>query len=258
MAEMEVLNRPAQTEIVVIPIIDVSGSMYGERIGSVNDAMREVPEQLKDINDDVIDSKLLIAPMQFSTNAEWFSLQNGKPAEVDTFRWIDRNASGLTDLGAACKLLAQKLTVEEKGGWMKGRGGAAPVIILISDGAPTDEYKPPLAELKKRGWFRAALKFAVAVEGADKDVLAEFTGNPEAVIDTTVIRNSLSSVIKLVIRSASQTASQTASMGAGGNLSSNQVSANGPDADAQAQQEAIDAVQNELKLDAVSTDPSDF
>ena len=50
MAEMEVLNKPAQTEIVVIPMIDVSGSMAGASIGSVNDAMREVPEQLKDIN----------------------------------------------------------------------------------------------------------------------------------------------------------------------------------------------------------------
>ena len=257
MPEMEVLNKPAQTEIVVIPMIDVSGSMAGASIGSVNDAMREVPEQLKDINDDVVDSKLLIAPMQFSTGARWFSLDNGKPAEVDTFRWIDMQASGLTDLGAAFSLLEQKLTVEEKGGWMKGRGGAAPVIILISDGAPTDDYKSQLSKLQKRGWFRAALKFAVAVEGADKDVLAEFTGNPEGVIDTTVIRNNLASVIKLVIRTASQTASKSASVGGTGKVS-NVVTDNGPDADAEAQQEAINAVNNEIKLDSVTDDPSEF
>ena len=51
MAELEILCDLAQTEVIVIPIIDVSGSMCGERIGQVNDAMAEVPAQLADIND---------------------------------------------------------------------------------------------------------------------------------------------------------------------------------------------------------------
>ena len=249
MVELETLGGVAQTDVIVIPIIDVSGSMYGTKIGQVNEAMAEVPAQLAEINDDSVDSTLRIAPMEFSSGARWFALKNDKPAEVESFRWIDMKANGLTDLGAAFKLLNDKLTVEEKGGWMKGRGGAAPVLILISDGGPTDDYKSELEKLKKRGWFKAALKFAVAVGAdADKNVLAEFTGNLEAVIDTEVVRNDLASIVKSVIVSASKTASQTASASNGGNLIK-EVTDDGPDADAQAQQEAIDAVKDAISMD---------
>lgn len=246
MAKLEQLEGLAQTEIIVIPMIDVSGSMSGERIASVNDAMQDVPEELKDINDSLIDTRLLIAPMEFSSGARWFSLANNAPAEVESFRWIDMKASGLTDMGAAFKLLAEKLTVEEKGGWMNGRGGVAPVIILISDGEPTDDYKKELANLKKRGWFKAALKFAVAVEGADKNILAEFTGNLEAVIDTTTIKNDLASIIKTVVVTASKCQSES-----GSKVMTNDDNTSTSDEDAlnQAQQDAIDAVQNSLSLD---------
>lgn len=249
MAELETLSGVAQSEVIVIPIIDVSGSMNGKKIGKVNEAMAEVPSQLAEINDESVESKLLIAPMQFSSGASWFSLKNEKPAGVESFRWIDMKAGGLTDLGAAFKLLTEKLTIEEKGGWMKGRGGAAPVLILLSDGGPTDDYQKPLAELKRRGWFNAALKFAVAVgDDADKDVLAEFTGNMEAVIDTEVIRNDLSSIVKAVIVTASKTASRSASVSNIGN-NATVVSESGPDIDAQTQQEAIQNVQAALNMD---------
>lgn len=246
MANIEKLEGLAQSEIVVIPIIDVSGSMSGERIASVNDAMQDVPEELKDINESLNETKLLIAPMEFSSGARWFALQNNQPAEVESFRWIDMRANGLTDLGAAFKLLNDKLTVTEKGGWMQGRGGVAPVIILISDGDPTDDYQPELEKLKKRGWFKAALKFAVAVEGANMNVLAEFTGNSEAVIDTTVIKNDLASIIKTVVRTASQCQSENGSKSGNYDVQS----MNEDETNAQAQQDAIEAVKNNLSLDS--------
>lgn len=247
MAELENVMEAgfAQSEIIVIPIIDVSGSMGGERIGMVNDAMSEVPEQLNAINDGLIDTRLLIAPMEFSSGASWFQLHNGEPAEVDTFVWRDMQASGLTDMGEAFKLLTEKLTVKEKGGWMSGRGGMAPILILISDGGPTDNYKPQLEILKKRGWFRAAHKFAVAVGDADKEVLKEFCGFDEAVIDTNVIRNNLSSIIKAVVVTASSCVSQSASTVSGGNRPQTVVD-DCPDVNEENQKEVIQAVTDEL------------
>ena len=209
MSQIEKLKDIAQTEIIVIPIIDVSGSMAGERIASVNEAMAEVPAQLAKINEESAFGKLMIAPMEFSSGARWFAIQDNQPMAAEEFHWFDLKANGLTDYGAAYGLLNEKLTVEEKGGWMKGRGGMAPVLILISDGEPTDEYKEQLKQLKMRGWFNAATKFAVAVEGANKNILAEFTGSLESVIDTTAIKNDLASVIKIVVVTASRTVSQT-------------------------------------------------
>ena len=197
MVELESMIEMPFQELLVIPIIECSGAVYGNIIGQVNEAMAEISSQLAEINDELVDSTIRIAPMEFSSGARWFALENDKPAEVESFRWIDMKASGLADLGAAFKLLNEKLTVEEKGGWMKRRGSLAPVIILISSGIPTDDYKSKLEKLKKCGWFKAALKFAVAVGAdADKNMLAEFTGNEETIIGLDVIRNNLYQIIR--------------------------------------------------------------
>jgi uncharacterized protein YegL len=248
MAKIEMLNELPQDEIVVILMIDASYSMAGERIGSVNEAMSEVPDQLAKIAENTLGIKLMIAPMAFSNGARWIALNGDKPAEVETFRWIDMEVDGMTEMGAAFKLLKEKLTTEEKGGWMKGRGGAAPVIILISDGGPTDEYKSHLNDLKKRGWFKAAIKFAVAVEGANKDVLKEFTGSDEAIIDTTTVRTNLASVIRTVVVTASQCASDAVSDGSAVKPSE-EVSgnSNSDDSNNEAQKKAEKQVNVDLK-----------
>ena len=58
-----------------------------------------------------------------------------------------------------------------------------PVIVLLSDGFPTDEYKKSLEKLKKLPWFRKAVKIAISIgKDADDEVLIEFTGNSELVL----------------------------------------------------------------------------
>ena len=126
---------------------------------------------------------------------------------------------------------------------MKGRGGAAPIIILISDGGPTDDYEKELNELKKRGGFRAATKFAVAVGAdADKDVLTKFAGFSEAVIDTEVVRLRLSTIIKKVVVTASKTRSQSVSTAGNVDTTQKVVTENGPDANDDDAKEVIENV----------------
>lgn len=62
-------------------------------------------------------------------------------------------------------------------------GYLAPGIIILSDGEPTDEWEKPLAVLRQNNWFKNAIKIAFAVgDDANKQVLAEVCGSPEAVI----------------------------------------------------------------------------
>ena len=52
----------------------------------------------------------------------------------------------------------------------------------MSDGAPTDDFKGGLEVLKQNKWFNVSIKIALAIgQDADVNVLAEFTGNKEAV-----------------------------------------------------------------------------
>lgn len=56
-------------------------------------------------------------------------------------------------------------------------------MVLLSDGQPTDDYKKALAELKKLPWGKKAVKIAISIgQDADDDVLEEFTGNKELVL----------------------------------------------------------------------------
>ena len=58
-----------------------------------------------------------------------------------------------------------------------------PVIVFVSDGKTKYDYKSDLTQLNQYRLFTCATKIALAIgDDADKDILAEFTGNTEMVI----------------------------------------------------------------------------
>lgn len=162
-------------------VVDTSGSMTGDKIGSVNAAMEEaITVDLPDISTANDDAEIRVAIMQFSSGCTWITPSSG-PIPIGDVIWNDLHPSGLTDLGAACVELDQKLSRNE---FLESQTGAyAPVILLFSDGGPTDNWEKGLEQLKNNNWFKHAIKIAIAIgEDADKNVLATFTGTPESVI----------------------------------------------------------------------------
>jgi len=163
-------------QMVLFFIIDTSGSMEGEKISQVNNAIREVIPDLKGIGGSDVDLK--IACLKFSGGCSWM---HPSPVSVENFAWDKLVADGVTDFGHACKELCDKMSKEKF--LSAPSASVAPAIFLMSDGAPTDEYKSGLAALHQNNWFKNAIKVAVAIgNDANTDVLKEFTGNSEAVI----------------------------------------------------------------------------
>ena len=79
----------------------------------------------------------------------------------------------------------------------------APVIILISDGMPTDDWKSGLAALKGNNWFVHAVKSSLAIgTELDRDVLEEFTGNPNTVLTVNNSRALHEMIRKVTINSS--------------------------------------------------------
>ena len=101
---------------------------------------------------------------------------------------------------------------------MPDLGGVAPIIIFMTDGMPTSyDWGQHLADLKKKGWFKVALKYAIAIQvntDEARDVLAKFTGNPETVL-TVYTAEALRRVIKVIAITASKVKSSSASIGSG-------------------------------------------
>mgnify|MGYP003374701768 CR=1 FL=1 len=171
---MEVLQRPGG-ELATRPIhffwvVDCSGSMYGEKIGIVNNTIQECIPEMRAAADNNPNAQLLIRALQFSSGASWIT---SNPVPIEDYGWEDMDANGLTELGKAFDLLTAQLGIPP----MPERA-LPPVIVLLSDGFPTDEYKKSLEKLKKLPWFRKAVKIAISIgKDADDEVLIEFTGN---------------------------------------------------------------------------------
>jgi uncharacterized protein YegL len=232
--------------MVLFFIVDTSGSMDGAKIGAVNTAIEEVIPAIRELSDENADAAIKIAALEFSSGAVWQTTSG--PVPVDQFHWNYLDAAGCTDFGAACKALNEKLST--KAFMQEATGSFAPAIFLLSDGDPTDNWQSALQTLKQNNWFKAAVKVAVAIgDDANKEVLKEFAGNMEAVLE---VHNAamLKKMIKFVTVRASQVATKSAKTNEGGAASGDE-----------AKQAELNAELSELKqecADAPDQDDGDW
>ncbi|MCL2249785.1 MAG: hypothetical protein FWC13_11005 [Oscillospiraceae bacterium] len=185
-------------------IADTSYSMEGSKIGAMNEAINNVIPEVRSISDDSADAEIKIAALKFSTGAEWIY---PAPVAAADFNWTYLEADGMTEFGVACNMLRDKLST--KTGFMNAAAGSyAPAIFLFSDGAPSDNYEDSLILLKGNNWFKHAIKIAVAIgDDANMDILAEFTGNREAVV-TVHTPEALKRLIRFIVVTSSQVGSK--------------------------------------------------
>ena len=70
-----------------------------------------------------------------------------------------------------------------------------PVLVLLSDGQPTDDYKKSLDKLLHLPWGKKAVRIAISIgQDADDDVLTAFTGNRELVLQA----NNPQALVKMI------------------------------------------------------------
>ncbi|MFP4344469.1 MAG: vWA domain-containing protein [Anaerolineales bacterium] len=165
----ELASRPLH----FIWIADCSGSMSQEgKIQALNTAIREAIPHMQKVADENPNAQVLVRAIKFSDGAQWHISQ---PTPVDDFQWTDLRADGVTDMGKAFFMVAEQLKIPP----MTDRA-LPPVLVLISDGQPTDDYKSGLQELMEQPWGKKAVRIAIAIgRDADHDVLQQFIGNPE-------------------------------------------------------------------------------
>ncbi len=194
-------------------LVDTSGSMIGDKIDAVNDAISNVLPMIDDISKTNPDAEIKVAALEFASNVNWIY---DEPKSTGDFTWMDVQAGGGTALGVACEELKRKLS---RSGFMQSASGSyAPAIILLSDGVPTDDYTLGLSQLKSNNWFKNGIKIAIAIgDDADQDALADFTGSSEAVFTVHNV-----DALKYLIRLVAVTSSKVASNSASANSSSKQ------------------------------------
>ena len=91
-----------------------------------------------------------------------------------SFQEPDLKADGATALGAALQLLSNKLDIEVKKCTPKEKGDWRPLVFLMTDGQPTDNWQKGADELKKR---KATVIACAAGFEADRNILKQITEN---------------------------------------------------------------------------------
>jgi uncharacterized protein YegL len=206
----ELATRPLH----FIWLADCSGSMGVDgKIQALNNAIREAIPHMRQVADENPNAQVLVRAVRFSSGAQWHIAQ---PTDVSAFSWADLTADGVTDLGHALTMVAQQLRIPP----MSDRA-LPPVLVLISDGQPTDDWQKGLQSLMDLPWGKKAVRVAIAIgEDADHETLQRFIGhaemkpfqanNPEALV------RAIKWVSTAVLKSASAPASQAAVGGQGG------------------------------------------
>ena len=141
---------------------------YGGKVETLNNAIREAIPHIREIARDA-EGCIKVHALSFSTGARWLV----KNTDVRDFTWENITTKGVTDMGRGFEILAEKLSTD-----FQSERGYQPVMILLSDGLPTDDYEAGLKKLKATKWGSKAIRISIAIGSeTDMDVLQDFIGD---------------------------------------------------------------------------------
>jgi uncharacterized protein YegL len=156
-----------------IYLCDCSGSMQANgKMQALNQAIRQSLPGMVEVSRQNPEARILVRVLSFASEARWH-LPDPTPVEQVQQQWVDLQAGGMTAMGAALEQLAAVLRTPP----MEQRA-LPPVLVLISDGAPTDGFERGLATLMAEPWAAKAVRLAIAIgHDADLEVLQQFIGS---------------------------------------------------------------------------------
>jgi uncharacterized protein YegL len=145
-------------------LVDGSGSMRVQgRVEAVNEAIRAAVPHLQSVARENPQAAVFVNAIRFGDEAHWII---DKLTPVADFQWPDLEAGGGTAMGEAIAIVGEALQPP----LIWGRA-LPPMLVLITDGLPTDDFRAGMGYLLSKAWGRRAARFAVALgeEAAGKE-----------------------------------------------------------------------------------------
>jgi len=125
----------------VFLLLDASGSMQGDPITALNEGLSMIQRQL--MNDPQAVETVHISVISFAEHANQHPL-----VPIDQFTPPTLQAEGPTSMGQAFDLLAQSIEQDLVLNTPTQHGDYRPLVFLLTDGEPTDDYRTPISKVK--------------------------------------------------------------------------------------------------------------
>jgi len=146
-------------------LLDVSGSMSGDKINSLNQGLQAFQEDLK--KDELASKRVEIAIVTFGDNVTL--VQDFVTA--DEFKAPTLVASGSTPMGQAIQKSLDMIR-ERKASYKANEiAYYRPWIFMITDGEPTDEWEPAAKKVHAEEKKSSVAFFCVGVDDAEMKIL---------------------------------------------------------------------------------------
>lgn len=170
-------NPPPAKPLPVILLLDVSGSMHGDKIDSLYDA---VVEMIKFFEHAIIKETIInVAIITFGNEVLLHTPYT--PVSTLAANGISRfDADGMTPMGTALRMAKDMIEDRETTSNKIYR----PAVILVSDGEPNDDWRKPMEQFVNSGRTQKCQRFSVAIgNDANRSVLRMFADNDASVFE---------------------------------------------------------------------------
>jgi len=160
-------------------VLDTSGSMHGEPIEAVKNGVQVLVSTLR--QDPYALETAYLSIITFDSRAQ----QLVPLTELSMFQMPTLTANGTTAFGEALSLLSTTVDNEVQQTTPKQKGDWKPLVFIMTDGAPTDDWKKGLEEFKKRKFGMVVA--CAAGQNVNTDILRQIT---ETVVRLDVLDSS--------------------------------------------------------------------
>jgi uncharacterized protein YegL len=137
-------------------LIDGSGSMRVQgKIDALNEAIRAAIPHMQIVARDNPQAAVFVNAIRFGDDARWL-VERLSP--VADFQWPGVEAGGATSLGEALAMVGEALD----GPLIRGRA-LPPILVLVTDGLPTDDFQAGLTHLLSKPWGQRSKRLVIGL-----------------------------------------------------------------------------------------------